>query len=248
MSIGSMRKFIERIGPEAVKTLMSQRTVLGWTPMHVALAFMRPDICHLFHEFGGDLLEPEPETGLTALHYIARKALADPRNERVKRWHSWDDRHWKWYHDGCVQLRQQYLSSGGRVDVPDGDGLTPLMHFLSAGLEAAGEHTCSDDILWKAFLVLAQEATLNTRAKDGKSALHVLAAHPRALVHIPNPFKIQDRQCTEMFEYLVNHGADPYWEDNDGRSSIDVATLHGNGGIVTAFARQAAGKGNGDGW
>jgi ankyrin repeat protein len=62
------------------------------------------------------------------------------------------------------------------------------------------------------------DTDLNAQARDGSTALHIVA-------RVAGKYREHD---SDFWMCLIDMGANPLLEDGEGRSSLDVAVLHGN--------------------
>lgn len=64
--------------PKACIKMLNHKDNEGYTPFHIALRVLLPEICFNLLDLGEDLLVPDP-TGATALHHIASQYLQNHR-------------------------------------------------------------------------------------------------------------------------------------------------------------------------
>ncbi|KFY32322.1 hypothetical protein V493_00307, partial [Pseudogymnoascus sp. VKM F-4281 (FW-2241)] len=67
--------------PEACKKMLNHKDNEGYTPFHIALRVLRPEVCFRLLDLGAGLIDPDP-TGATALHHIASQYLQQHRPQR----------------------------------------------------------------------------------------------------------------------------------------------------------------------
>ena len=113
---------------------------------------------------------------------------------------------------------ERLIGAGALVDLPQRDGITPLMVAVGAGassIDTRGKFRTELDALATADALLAAGAAVDERDARGRTALHYAAAVG----------------YTDAAKQLVEHGADPAATDADGVTPLDAANgkLRGRG-------------------
>lgn len=114
--------------------------------------------------------------------------------------------------------------SGALVDLPQRDGITPLMAGVGAGarpIDTRGKFRTELESLATAEALLDAGAAIDARDARGRSALH----HAASVGY------------TDVVKLLVERGADPKAVDADGLTPLDAANgkLRGGRGPGTAY-------------
>ena len=227
----------------------------GFKPIHYALRRLRPAAIDVLLALGADIMEPDPE-GRTALHHIAGQCLT-LRLESKERMLGMPQRRPDGFVDECLRLWRLYLDSGGSIDAPDPEGNPPLFYYLSHhehqiriprgeprdprldepdpwGLPPPRSktrvplpleppdyplRTCHAKHLDLFFA----DADLAARNAAGASALHIVATPLKVATDMPAG------HAAALFKLLVfDKGLDPLWEDDEGRTSLDLAAAFKN--------------------
>ena len=118
------------------------------------------------------------------------------------------------------------LEHGAHVDLPNVDGITPLMTATGMGHgnnASRGKYNTEDDSLAALPLLLKAGANINAHAVDGQTALHSAV----------------QKGWLKVVKFLAENGADLDAKDARGRTALDYAK--GNGG---AAGRGQAAAGN----
>jgi len=119
---------------------------------------------------------------------------------------------------------QLLLEHGALADLPQRDGVTPLMAAAGYGaspIDTRGRFTTKDERVPAVQLLLAAGADAARRDARGRTALHGAAA----------------QGDNELVKLLVEHGADPAAADTDGATPLDAAL-----GRMRGAARGAGGQ------
>jgi ankyrin repeat protein len=112
---------------------------------------------------------------------------------------------------------ERLLAAGALVDLPQREGLTPLMVAVGAGaspIDTRGKFRTALEALETAQVLLAAGAAIDARDARGRTALHYAAA----------------AGYTDAALLLVERGADPAAVDADGATPIDAANGKLRGG------------------
>jgi ankyrin repeat protein len=108
---------------------------------------------------------------------------------------------------GAMEL---LLEHGADVDLPQVDGITPLMAAAgpyAGASDTRGRFLAELDAVAATRRLLAAGAKIDARDRQGRSALHTADL----------------RGWTGLATVLVEHGADPLATDADGMTAIDAA-------------------------
>lgn len=214
--------------PEACKKMLNHKDNEGYTPFHLALRVLRPDVCFRLLDLGADLLDHDP-TGATALHHIASQYL---QKHRPQRGENLQQKHLDGHHEKALKLWSRYLDLGSSINVRDGNGSPPLFAYLSSPpkYEYYGnskESCCHLQSFSKLFD--AEDLDITARNMAGETALHIIARRDKN--HYTEDE--HDRQLIEFFVKLV----DPLAEDKTGMTALDVAAATGKKEILELFQR-----------
>jgi ankyrin repeat protein len=160
---------------------------------------------------------------------------------------------------GDAPLVDLLLKHGALVDLPSNQGVTPLM--AAAGLEyglrvTRGRNRTEEGVLKTLQLLVDAGADINARELTeprGENASGQLVINQRLSDfsydyrgrQVPSPRAIPHRTAlhgaamkgfNSIVQFLVDHGADLYAKDANGRTALDLA----NGDYNEPFLRQAA--------
>jgi ankyrin repeat protein len=212
---------IEFINRDEVSPTLLMKDNDGYTPLHCALRFLRPEICELLLSKGANLLEADPN-GQTALHHIAHQINRTRRpSPSVLEQDLPSD-----YQDMCLSLWNSYLSQGGSINTVDNEGNTPLHIYLLSDVHrprysadddtSTSEEPCHLRIYDKLF---PSDSGVDVFAVnyEGETMLHVTARRKVGYGQVEGHDK-------KVFVALVAKGLDPLREDRKGRSALDVAS------------------------
>lgn len=228
---------IQFLAHDAAQTMLYQRDQDGFTPLDCALRLLRPAVVEVMLAMGVSLLSADP-TGATALHRIAQQCL------RVKspstRYH---DDYPEAYFAGALALWKKFLTIGGSINIRDAKGAPPLFYYLSSAEEkrwydpeGSCRHLKTFPIYFSQEIVEGLDFKLKNN--DGENALHVIAKRenpkPRTREHVQEHNK-EPNYNKDLYEFFVKKGLDPLAEDGNGRSSLDVAAVHNQDGILQLF-------------
>lgn len=214
--------------PEASKKMLSHKDKEGYTPFHMALRVLRPDVCFRLLDLGADLLDPDP-TGATALHHIASQSLQHYRPQRGQHLRQ---KHLDDHHEKAHKLWSRYLELGSSINVRNATGSPPLFVCLSSPPNdddyRKPKHPCCH---LESFSKLFDTEDLDISAINtaGETALHIIAR--RSKNHYAKTG--HDKQ---LIEFLIK-GLDPLAEDKDGMTALDVAAATGKKEILELFQR-----------
>lgn len=214
--------------PEACKKMLSHKDNEGYTPFHIALRVLRPEICFRLLNLGADLLDPDP-TGATALHHIASQYL---QRHRPRRGQNLRQKHLDGHHEGALKLWRIYLDLGRSINVRDGAGSPPLFAYLSSPPNvdySKPEHSCCH---LESFSQLfdAEDLDIAARNMAGETALHVIARRGRN-------YYGKDEHDRQLIEFFVKD-IDPLAENKEGMTALDVAAATGKSEILELFQRR----------
>lgn len=214
--------------PEACKKMLSHKDNEGYTPFHIALRVLRPEICFRLLNLGADLLDPDP-TGATALHNIASQYL---QHYRPQRGQNLQQKHLDGHHEGALKLWRICLDLGGSINVRDGTGSPPLFAYLSSPPnddDSKPEHSCCH---LESFSQLFDAGDLDIAARNmaGETALHVIARRGRN-------YDAEDEHDRQLIEFFVKD-IDPLAENKEGMTALDVAAATGKREILELFQRR----------
>ncbi|KAK0631279.1 ankyrin repeat-containing domain protein [Immersiella caudata] len=224
---------VEFINREEVRPTLLLRDNDGYTPLHYALRFLRPEICELLLSKGANILEADP-TGRTALHHIANQINRTRRpSPSVLEQDLPAD-----YPEQCLALWNRFLAQAGSINAVDNEGNTPLHLYLLSDIRARkfypdddprSEEPCHLQLYHELFPPTSGVDVLAVN-KEGETMLHVTARRQARY----GQEKDHDKK---VFVALVAKGLDPLREDKKGRSALDVASACEKEDIVGAFGR-----------
>lgn len=212
--------------PEACKKMLNHKDNADYTPFHIALRVLRPEVCFRLLDLGADLLDPDP-TGATALHHIASQYL---QQHRPQRGNHLRQKHPDGHHEKALKLWSRYLDLGGSINVRDGTGSPPLFAYLSSQSndDYNNPHPCCHlESLFKLFN--AEDLDITARNSAGETALHVIAKRGRN-------YYTKDDHDKQLIQFFVK-SVDPLAEDEEGKTALDVAAAMGKRGILELFQR-----------
>jgi ankyrin repeat protein len=109
------------------------------------------------------------------------------------------------------------LEHGARVDLPNVDGITPLMTAAGMGHgnnASRGKYNTEDDSVAAIPLLLKAGANINAQANDGQTALHSAV----------------QKGWNNVVKFLAENGANLEAKDNRGRTPLDYAKGNAGGG------------------
>jgi len=160
---------------------------------------------------------------------------------------------------GDAPMVELLLQNGALVDLPSNQGVTPLM--AAAGVEyglrvTRGRNRTEEGVLATMQLLLDAGADIDARMLTeprGDAAAHLLVIEQRLGDYsydyrgrqVPSPRAVPHRTALHgaamkgfdsIVKFLVEHGADLYAKDANGRTALDLA----KGDYSEAFLRQAA--------
>jgi ankyrin repeat protein len=123
---------------------------------------------------------------------------------------------------------ERLIASGALVDLPQRDGITPLMAGVGAGaraIDTRGKFRTELEALATAEALLDAGAAIDARDARGRTALH----HAASVGY------------TDVVKFLVERGADVKAADADGLTPLDAANgrLRGGRGAGTAYPSTA---------
>ena len=237
--------------PEA-RRLALAKDAWGRTPLDYAFRVFRPEVCSVLLDMG---MVPDAaafEGGLAPLHFIAAGCfeahLMRYERNRVARRNNATSH----FFAACtmpdhltssLRLWHRFIDTGMAVDIPDDDGEPPLFGYLRRS-EPPPDHRARHINQATAsvpsnepesqprprqiahFDELFGDANLKAGNARGETALHVIACAPRK----PNEVAV--------FKFLVDKGLDPLAEDNNGRSSLDMASEAKKTDILELFRKK----------
>ncbi|KFY82446.1 hypothetical protein V500_10542 [Pseudogymnoascus sp. VKM F-4518 (FW-2643)] len=211
--------------PEACKKMLNHKDNEGYTPFHIALRVLRPEVCFRLLDLGASLIDPDP-TGATALHHIASQYLQQHRPQRGQ---NLQQKHLDGHHEKVVKLWSRYLDLGSSINVRDGTGSPPLFAYLSSpSNDDYNRHSCCH-IESFSKLFDAKDLDITASNKAGETALHLIAQRGR------NHYA-KDEHDKQLIEFFVK-GVDPLAEDKEGMTALDVAAAMGKREILELFQR-----------
>jgi ankyrin repeat protein len=213
--------------PEACKKMLNNKDNEGYTPFHIALRVLRPEVCFRLLDLGADLLDPDP-AGASALHHIASQYL---QHHRPQRGQHLQQKHLDGHHEKALKLWSRYLDLGSSINVRDGTGSPPLFAYLSSPPKddyRKPEHSCCH---LESFSKLfdAEDLDIAARNNAGETALHRIARRGRN-------YHAKDEHDRQLIEFFVKD-MDPLAEDKQGMTALDVAAATGKREILELFQR-----------
>ncbi|KAJ4289330.1 hypothetical protein N0V88_007081 [Collariella sp. IMI 366227] len=221
---------LARHGPAAAHTMDKQ----GRKPLHLALAAyasrsqLSPFAIQHLLSVGADPADPDPQTGNSALHFIAPRLVGESAV--------------------AAAATALFRELAARVDINtrNAEGATPVFSFAAAGWE----RTCGpENKVSHATYAIAHDTT-HVKALgvfiDLGADLTAVDARKRTLLHITAGREIPDTDSDKdqkedvesAFERLMELGVDPRREDDELRTAIDVAVAMGFSGIVRLFSEE----------
>ncbi|KAK4444770.1 ankyrin repeat-containing domain protein [Podospora aff. communis PSN243] len=206
----------------------------GYTPLHYALRFLRPEICELLLSKGANLLEADPN-GQTALHHIAHQINRTRRpSPTVLETDLPAD-----YESKCLALWNKCLSQGGSINTADNQGNTPLHIFILSDVHRPRYSEDNPTSTWQEVchlrmydMLFPADSGVDVFAvnNEGETMLHVAARRKAKYGQVEGHDK-------KVFVAFVAKGLDLLREDGKGRSALDVASACEKDDIVGAFRR-----------
>ncbi|RDL31844.1 Glucanase [Venustampulla echinocandica] len=226
MEQDTVMQVLEKV-PETCKEMLKRKDNEGYTPFHIALRVLLPEVCLRLLDLGADILEPDP-TGATTLHHIASQYL---RHYRPQRGQHPRQKHADSYTENALKLWSRYLDLRSSINVRDGTGSPPLFAYLSSSFNhgySKPEHSCCH---LESFSELfdAQDLDITARNKVGETVLHIIAKRAMS-------YHEKDRHDRRLFEFFVKD-VDPLAEDSQGLTALDVAAVTGQKEILQLFQR-----------
>lgn len=223
---------IQFLALDSVKVLLLQKDQDGFTPLNCALRLLRPAVVEVLVKMGLDLLSPDP-TGATAAHRIAEQCL----QSKTQSW-SYDpeDRQRTRYRAGALALWKKFLALGGSVNVRDAKGAPPLFYFLSSAESSAYNkpedwfcHLESFPMFFSEEVV--KDLDLKAKKAAGENVLHIIAKREKR----ERTVGIEPAHDKQLYQFFLRKGLNPLEEDENGRSSLDVAAACEQKGILELF-------------
>lgn len=217
---------------------VNSRSNDGFTPLTRALAAYADDCTsadaitiNALLEGGADPLSILPD-GRTAMHCIAT-ALMDSSSLFRQYQIEIDDGEDRF--TDATSLYQRFLAAGCDPNLADHNGNTPIFHYVRAPKS------------WNVKGILEEPYERKSNPKDyahmfatheigrtnlvGDTLLHTIARREEA--HCDS-----DDHESLLFKALVDLGIDPWQENNDGQTSLDIAATQEKTGILALFARK----------
>ncbi|MCJ1255632.1 hypothetical protein MMC24_003449 [Lignoscripta atroalba] len=188
--------------------LAVQKDASGTTPLHYALRMNTLSVIDALLSRGAVPLEPDPN-GDSALHHLARIIFSDHVSRQMTHF-------------------QNFLARGAPINARNKLGETPLFNYMACGSGSCQKSSHRE----KLPLFTDAGADLFARNKKGEGLLHVLGtqSYPRS--------SSAEEDVVDIFKYLMDKRLDPMMEDEEQRTSLDVAAACENTAILELFQRK----------
>lgn len=217
---------------------VNSRSNDGFTPLTRALAAYADECTsadaitiNALLEGGADPLSILPD-GRTAMHCIAT-ALMDSSNLSRQSQIELDEDEDRF--TDATLLYQRFLAAGCDLNLADHNGDTPIFHYVRApkswNVNGISEDPCERNSNPKDYAHMFATHEIGRTNLVGDTLLHTIARREKA--HCDS-----DDHESLLFKALVDLGIDPWQENNDGQTSLDIAATQEKTGILALFARK----------
>jgi ankyrin repeat protein len=203
-------------------SLLSARTAVGLTPLHVAASRGQSEVVSILLDAGADISGPSPGEQWTPLVWAAYRGHTDTVALLLKRGADPTARGGNPIHFAAQRRHReicQLLVEHGAADDLVASGERQALALFRAVL--AGDVAATQAVLAE------RPALARTKARNGRTALHeaALGGDPR------------------LVEVLLAAGADPTARDRRGQMPLDVAVVHRQR-AAAALLQEAKGRGS----
>jgi ankyrin repeat protein len=197
--------------------LVHQRSHEGLKPLHLAIQNIHILAAKELLAGGADPLEADPE-GNSALHVLARQLCGE-----------------KGRRENAVKCFEFFVELGVPIDARNHLGETPLLTFMATNAFQPSSTEKKVYVYEHMPLFSMFEgagANIHTRNNAGETLLHKIAQQEHDTEYVNWQ---QSNDISECFEALMALGVDPFIEDDQERTAIDVAVAAGNERILQLF-------------
>ncbi|KIA75902.1 hypothetical protein HK57_00307 [Aspergillus ustus] len=205
---------------DKVPHLISQQNNGGYTPFHVAVETHLFYLVDLLIARGADPLQPDPK-GNTILHHLPAGIKKNrKRNEPAPTLSS---------------IFPSFMSRGLDINARNNDRETPLFKYIS---------TRDTDLAVYKRTALIEElielgADIFTQNNAGENILHVIArlrADADRFGYLDGGHDVEKGDAgRDVFKFFMAKGLDPFKEDRQQRSAVDVAAAYGREKILSSL-------------
>ncbi|KAL4967666.1 ankyrin repeat-containing domain protein [Aspergillus stella-maris] len=202
-------------------SMLHRRNHAGYTPYHVAAECRLLNYLDLLQAHGANPLEPNP-LGNTIVHYLAVSLQKDRQRKGGP---------------STFDFIKAYLAMGMDINARNNAGETPLFKYIAAA-------TCEFKVRkYKSVIeqFQAEGAEIGTATNTGETILHFIARFPCTHDFLSSCSRRWSDDPTDkeegVFKYFMGLGLDPFREDEEQRSAVDIAAAFGNEKILALFKK-----------
>ncbi|KAL4913089.1 ankyrin repeat-containing domain protein [Aspergillus aurantiobrunneus] len=221
---------------EQSPSLIHQQNSTGYRPVHIAAENKLFPSVKALQDCGADVFEADPK-GSTLLHFAVSslgeigeeakdKYLDEGRETNAK--DSQDIARNK-----IKEALNRYLKQGFDINARNNEGGTPVSEYiLTTSPYTFAKY--SEEVL---EILRNAGADIFTTNNAGESLLHLVARMDTSNKH--RFFRdAESSESSELFKYFMGLGLDPFLEDRQQRTPVDVAAAYGKTDILELFQKK----------